>query len=449
MNRQYGRAGSMMGSDEFYSFEASIFDALDSQLSKLSDETDRNKLIESIAKSLSPAATPEDVHKVISDSNMFGPLDKYLNDDSVEDIMVNNTSNIFLYKSGMGYEKVQDKHIGKKELDQLVRKLKMYATTEVSEKRIFDVHLPNGSRVNIVESPIGADITVRNFKRNVLSIIDLINNGEMSYNMAGRLWLYTEGLKVRPANLLIGGMPASGKTTLMNAMFSFFRPEQRVVVIEETYELNTETQENTVRLETSPTLQMDELVKNSLRMRPDLIIIGEVRGEEAKDMMTAMNIGKISMGTIHASTSRDVVTRLEHTPMNVDMDIIPLIDAIVIVSQVNEGGQFVRKITQVSEISGIETQVLLSDLYTYDYKTHKSSDVLPSVTYRDTLAKLTGYTPTEIVIEEQRRGKILERLNKMGIKDLKQISEFVREYYEDPKKALAKIDMANLGTLPH
>jgi archaeal flagellar protein FlaI len=243
-------------------------------------------------------------------------------------------------------------------------------------------------------------------------------------------------------------MPASGKTTLLNAMFSFFRPEQRIVVIEETYELNSETQENTVRLETSPELPMEELVKNALRMRPDMMIIGEVRGAEAKDMLTAMNIGKIAMGTIHASTARDVITRLEHTPMDIPMDIIPLIDAIVIVSQVNEGNVLKRKITQVSEISGIETQVLLSDLYVYDYKTRKSSDVLPSVTYRDTLSKLTGYTPTEIVIEEQRRGKILERLNKLGIRDLKSINAFIKEYYENPKKALERLDLANLGTLP-
>jgi len=438
----------MMSPDDFYLFESRIFDELESSLATIPDEADRNKRIESVAKTISPASSQEDIRKVIADSKSFGILDKYLNDQSVEDIMVNNINNIFVYRSGKGYEKLAEKMPSKKELDLLVKKLKMYATTAVSNRKIFDVHLPNGSRANIVDSPLGADITVRNFRRNVMSIIDLINSGEMSYNLAGRLWLYTEGLKVRPANLLIGGMPASGKTTLLNAMFSFFRPEQRVVVIEETYELNTTLQENTVRLETSPDLPMEELVKNALRMRPDLIIIGEVRGAEAKDMLTAMNIGKISMGTIHASTARDVITRLEHSPMNIEMDIIPLIDAIIIVSQVNESNKIVRKITQVSEISGIETQVLLSDLYLYDYKTHKSSDVLPSVTYRDTLAKLTGYTPTEIVIEEQRRGKILKRLNELGVRDLKGISEFIREYYQDPKGALAKIDLANLGTLP-
>lgn len=438
----------MMGPDEFYDFESRIFESLESKLSEIPDERERSRQIEAIAKGISPTAMQEEIKRVVIDSRNFGIIEKYLRDESVEDIMINNIDSMFVYMTGRGYEKLGERVENKKELDMLVRKLKMYATTTVSNKRIFDVHLPSGSRVNIVDSPLGADITIRNFKPNALSIIDLINAGELSYNLAGRLWLYTEGLKVRPANLLIGGMPASGKTTLLNAMFSFFRPEQRVVVIEETYELNTATQENTVRLETSPDLPMEELVKNSLRMRPDLIVIGEVRGEEAKDMLTAMNIGKIVMGTIHASTARDVVTRLQNAPMNIEANIIPLIDAIIVVSQLHEGGNVIRRITQVSEISGIETQVLLSDLYSYDYKTRKSSEVLPSITYRDTLAKLTGYTPTEIVIEEQRRGKILERINKLGVTDMRSINAFVRDYYQDPKKALEKIDMANLGTLP-
>ncbi|MGC9037609.1 MAG: ATPase, T2SS/T4P/T4SS family [Candidatus Micrarchaeia archaeon] len=432
---------------EFREFEAAVFDTLEGKLSLYSSEEEKKSVIESIAKNIHPNASQEEIEQIINDSKSFSPIDKYLYAEDVEDIMINNTSNIFLYISGAGSKKAPERLESREDLDLLVKKMKMYATTAVSNKQIFDVHLPNGSRANIVNSPLGANITIRNFKKKALSIIDLINAGELSYNMAGRLWLYVDGLKVRPANLLIGGMPASGKTTLLNAMFSFFRPEMRVIVIEETYELNTETQENAVRLETSPDLPMEELVKNALRMRPDMIIIGEVRGAEAKDMLTAMNIGKIAMGTIHASTARDVVTRLEHTPMNVEKDIIPLIDAIIIVSQVNENGKYIRKITQVSEISGIETQVLLSDLYTYDYKTHKSSDILPSVTYRDTLAKLTGYTPTEIVIEEQRRGKILQRLNELGIRGLKEINEFVKEYYDNPKQALAKIDLLNLGTL--
>ncbi len=438
----------MMRPEEFYAFESKFFQTLESKLAAIPSEADRDAKVEEEARSLMPAIESDDLKKLVNESKNFPEIEKYLDDERVEDIMVNNTESLFFYVSGKGYERAAQPISNMKALDLIVKKLKMYATTSVSKGNIFDVHLPSGARVNIVDSPLGAAITIRNFRKAAYSIIDLINSGELGYTLAGRRWLYVEGLKVRPANLLIGGMPASGKTTLLNAMFSFFRPEQRIIVIEETYELNTATQENAVKLETSPDLPMEELVKNSLRMRPDVIVIGEVRGSEAKDMMTAMNIGKIAIGTIHASTARDVITRLEHTPMDVEMDIIPLIDAIIIVSQVNENNKFIRKITQVSEISGIETQVLLSDLYTYDYKTRKVSDVLPSVTYRDTLSKLTGYTPTEIVIEEQRRGKILERLNKLGIRDLRGINAFVREYYDNPKKALAKIDLTNLGTLP-
>jgi len=440
---------SVIGLDEneLKLLEAQVYDQLKGVLDTLPSEQDKARYIESVAKTIDPSASKEDIERVIADATNFYPINKYLGNPDVEDIMINNTANIFLYTTKAGQVKAPERVENRFELDLLVKKFKMFATTSVSHEKIADVHLPNGSRVNIVDSPLGADITIRNFKSKAMSIIDLINKGEMSYKLAARLWIYTDGLKVRPANILIGGMPASGKTTLLNAMFSFFRPEERIITIEETYELNTETQENCVRLETDPTISMEDLVKTSLRMRPDRIIIGEVRGAEAKDMMTAMNIGKIAMGTIHAGTARDVITRLQHTPMNVEMDIIPLIDVIIIVSQVFENGKFVRKITQVSEISGIETQVLLSDLYTYDYKTHKSSDILPSVTYRDTLSRLTGYPPSEIIMEEERRAKILERLNQLGMTDLKSINEFAKLYYEDPETALKKINLENLGTL--
>ncbi len=423
--------------------ESRAFELMERRLALLPDTEARRKFIANTVKSIQGDASQETIDQIIKDSESFGKIEPLLNDPDIEDIMINNTSNIFAYTKSSGHKKM-DFTLDKKDLDILVKRLKLYATTTLADDNISDIHLPNGSRANIVSSPMGANVTIRNFSPVALSIIDLINAGELSYNLAARLWIYVDGLKVRPANLLIGGIPGSGKTTLLNAMFSFFRPEQRIVVLEETYELNTETQENCVRLETSPELPLTELVKNTLRMRPDMIIIGEVRGEEAKDMMTAMNIGKMVMCTIHASTARDAVTRLQHSPMNIEMDILPLIDAIIIISQIEESGKRIRKISQVSEISGIETQVLLSDLYSYDYKTHHSSEILPSVTYRDLLSRLSGYPPSEIILEEQRRAKILERLNQLGIKGLKDIC---KEYYTDPEKALEKIGLSSLGVL--
>ena len=404
----------------------------------------RREYIKEIATSIDPHITEEEIDELIKDMIDISPLSELLENENIEDVMINNTSNIFVYDSKEGKKKIDKKIDNKEDLELFVNKLKLYATNESAKGNIFDIHLPNGSRANVVSSPLGYDITVRNFKKNPISIIDLINEGELDYSIAARLWLYVDGLKVRPANLLIGGMPAAGKTTLLNAMFSFFRPEARIVTIEETYELDTRTQENCVRLETSEDMPMVELVKNALRMRPDMIIIGEVRGSEANDMITAMNIGKISMGTIHASSSRDIINRLQHTPMNVPMDIIPVIDALIVVSVVYINGIPTRKITQMSEISGIETQILLSDLYKFDYRTQRGSPILPSVTYRDLLAKILGVPPPDILEAERVRALILDRINKLGKRDIKSISEVVRDYYDNPEATLQRLGLQNI-----
>jgi flagellar protein FlaI len=430
--------------EELRLLEDTVLTQMEGKFSGIPDEKARKQLVTGILKSLSLSVSKEDVDRIIADMNDFYPIEKYLADESIEDIMINNTRNIFIYREGEGSEKLKDSIDDQGELNQLVNKLKLYATNEIVKGSILDVHLPNGSRANIITSPMGYNITIRNFKKQPMSILDLINREELDYQLAARFWLYVDGLHTRPANLLIGGMPASGKTTLLNALFSFFRPEQRIVTIEETYELDTSTQENCVQLETDEDMTMEELVKNALRMRPDMIIVGEVRGAEASDMITAMNVGKISMGTIHASSTRDIINRLTHTPMNVPMDIIPVIDALVVVSTVYSNGTPTRKITQISEISGIETQVLLSDLYKYDYKTHLSSTPVPTVTYRDVLSKLLAISPADIMAEERVRASILEKLNKLGKRDMKSMSEAVKDYYDNPDAMLKKIGLGNM-----
>ncbi len=421
--------------------ELEILKRLKGQFVNVENEKEMKALISGIAKTLDPDMSQEEVDAIIKDIIDLKPIRELLASDSIEDVMINNTNNIFVYDSKDGLKKLDIKIENNMELDILVEKMKLYSTNELANGNIYDIHLPTGSRANVVSSPLGYDITIRNFKQNTLSIIDLINLGEMDYQIAARLWIYTDGFKVRPANLLIGGMPASGKTTLLNAMFSFFRPEERIITIEETYELNTKTQENCVNLETSDDLPMIELVKNALRMRPDMIIIGEVRGAEANDMITAMNVGKIGMTTIHAPTARDAINRLLHSPMNVPQDIIPVIDGIIIVGQIYENKIMKRKIIQISEISGVETQILLSDLYRYDYKTHKGMPILPSVTYRDTMSNILGVPPADILAEENVRANILYALNKLKMRDLTSISDMVNEYYDNPRATLKKLGL--------
>ena len=191
-------------------------------------------------------------------------------------------------------------------------------------------------------------------------------------------------------------------------------------------------------------MPMVELVKNALRMRPDMIIIGEVRGEEANDMITAMNIGKICIGTIHASSTRDIINRLQHSPMNVPKDIIPVVDALMTLAQVFEKGTPVRRVTQISEISGMETQILLSDLYKLDYKTHKGAQILPSITYRDMICGLLGIAPASLLSEEVVRANILYALNKKGTRDIVSINNTVRDYYDNPETTLKKLGLGNV-----
>ena len=264
--------------EKLYEVEDALLDRLAGKFVNVTSPERRNALITSMVKSISPDLGRADIDTIIADLNDLRPVAELITDEHIEDVMINNTKSMFVYDSTEGQKRLKDGFRDKTELERFVKRLKLYATNETAKGNIMDVHLPSGSRANIVSSPLGYDITIRNFKKNPLSVIDLINYGTMDYSIAARLWLYMDGFRVRPANLLIGGMPASGKTTLLNALFSFLRPEQRIVTIEETYELDSSIMENCVSLETSDDLPMVELVKNALRMRPDMIIIGEVRG---------------------------------------------------------------------------------------------------------------------------------------------------------------------------
>ena len=185
----------------------------------------KKDLIRYAAKTISPQMSDQEIDEITADVDNLTPIGQYLANERIEDVLINNTRNVFVYDTVDGEKKVDARFEDKEHLDAFVAKLKLYATNELDKGNIVDVHLPTGGRANIVSSPVGYDISIRNFKKQAFSIIDLINLAELDYQMAARLWVYVDGFSVRPANLLIGGMPASGKTTLLNAMFSFFRPE--------------------------------------------------------------------------------------------------------------------------------------------------------------------------------------------------------------------------------
>ncbi len=418
---------------------SSVMKMLKGKFVVITDPAERMNLIKEILKVIEPQINDEEVGRIASYITDLSPLDTLISSESIEDITVNGTNNIYFYDVNRGFIKSDIRIAKRSDIDMLVDKLKLYATNESANGQIMDVHLPTGSRANIISTPAGPNITIRNFKKHAMSIIDLINSEELTYEMAARFWIYIDGFKTRPANMLIGGMPAAGKTTLLNSMFSFFRPNQRIVTLEETYELDTSMHDNTARLETSIDMRMVDLAKNVLRMRPDIAVFGEIRGEEANELISIMNVGKMVMGTMHGSTTREMVNRLEMSPMSIPRGSISVIDVLMCVSVVHEHTAQKRRIIQISETSGVETQVLLSDLYLYDYRTGRGAQILPSITYRDRISRLLGLPPSDILEEEKVRAAILKRLNETGVRNIESISQVVLDYYDAPEGTLKRL----------
>lgn len=380
--------------------------------------------------------------KFVSVFLSYGLIEDLMNDPDIEDVTINSLNPIFVRHNKRGIIKTDKRFRSWEELEFFVRKLVVFSgNTRVEE--IHDLTLPDiGGRVNIVCSPFGPQITISKIKQKPWSIIKLIEVGTLSYRLAAQLWMYIDGLSVRPANILIAGGIGAGKTTLLNAIFSFLPMNDRIVVIEDTVELNTETEENCARLESTGSLSMKDLVKNSLRMRPDRVIVGEVRGAEAHDMMTAMNIGKVCMGTIHASTAREAVIRLENEPMNVPTGMIPLIDVFIVMRRFNIGGEIFRVVGEVVEIAGIEQEkVLLSGLWAYDLAKHRIEEKAPSSVYRDRLAGVAGVRPNEIMDEITMRAGLLWNLARKGIKTIEEISGLCKDYYTNPEDVLARLGL--------
>ncbi|MFH0855966.1 MAG: ATPase, T2SS/T4P/T4SS family [Candidatus Omnitrophota bacterium] len=372
----------------------------------------------------------------------YGLIEEFLADPDVEDIMINFLSPIYIHKTRQGMVKTDKRFTSQEELDLFIKKLVVFSGRK-SIQKINNVELSEvKGRVNIVYSPFGPQITITRAKEQPLNIIDLIKTGSLTPELAAQFWLYVEGLGIKPANIIISGGPGTGKTTLLNALFNFMPPNQRVVVIEDTLELNTDLEENCSRLESDEQISLADLVKNSLRMRPDRVIVGEVRGREAQDLMTAMNIGKYCMGTLHASTARETIMRLQNEPMNVPEVLINLVDVVVIMRRYSMDGAPKRVIGELVETAGMEEKkVLISSLWYYDIPRHDFIETAVSSVYRDRLAAISGKSPMEIMREIKVRARIIKALLNADIRDSHKLTEIFRRYCLDPHSVLEELNL--------
>lgn len=381
-----------------------------------------------------------EVEKFFNNFLSYGIIEEFLSDPEVEDIMINYLSPIYIRKTKSGMIKTNKKFGCQEELDLFIKKIIIFSGRKTINK-INNVELSEiKGRANIIYSPFGPQITITRAKEKPLSIIELIENNTLRPELAAQFWLYIDGLGIKPANIIISGGPGTGKTTLLNALFSFIPGNDRLVVIEDTLELNTDLEENCSRLESDEEISLADLVKNSLRMRPDRIIVGEVRGKEAQDLMTAMNIGKYCMGTLHASTARETIMRLENEPMNVPEVLINLVDVFVIMRRFNINGKIQRVVGELVETAGMEKKmVLLSTLWSYDSSKAQFQESGVGFVYRDRLAQITGKSPKEIMDEIKIRSNILRVLLERNIKDIKEVTRFCRKYSNSPQEAIAEL----------
>jgi len=311
----------------------------------------------------------------------LGPLEPLLADETVSDILVNGPDTIFVERRGI-LEKSGVKFHDERHLLRVIDKIVSQVGRRIDESQPYvDARLPDGSRVNAIIRPCAIDgpsLSIRKFSADKLTLDKLVDYGALNDGAAR----FLEAVVRARMNILVSGGTGSGKTTMLNALTFFVDPRQRIVTIEDAAELQLQ-QDHVVRLETRPSsiegtgeVSQRDLVKNALRMRPDRIIIGEVRGNEAFDMLQAMNTGHDgSMTTIHANTARDSINRLEQMVVMVGND-FPMsavrqqvAAGIQIVVQLNRLADGSRRVMSISEITGQEgSTILLQDVFAFRKK---------------------------------------------------------------------------------
>jgi pilus assembly protein CpaF len=312
----------------------------------------------------------------------LGPLERYLADPAVTEIMVNGPSKIYVERAGK-LTLIPDTFTDEKQLRVVIDRIVAPLGRRVDESSpMCDARLPDGSRVNVIIPPlslIGSTVTIRKFPERRLTVDDLMRFGALTESMAN----FMRCAVLAKLNVFISGGTGSGKTTLLNVMSGFIPTDERIVTIEDAAELQLH-QEHVISLESRPpnlegqgAIHIRDLVRNSLRMRPDRIIVGEVRGGEALDMLQAMNTGHDgSLATGHANSPRDALARLEtmvlmggvELPVRaIREQIAAAINLIVQVSRLKDGS---RKITRISEVTGMEGElIIMQDLFTFDQRT--------------------------------------------------------------------------------
>ena len=328
------------------------------------------------------------VQQVYSSIRGFGLLDSILTDDTITEVMINGPDNIFIEQKGRLY-KLNKRFESQRRLEDVIQRIVGLAGREVNQANpICDTRLPDGSRVNVVLPPIalcGPTITIRKFSKTPMTIERLIQYGSLTQEIADKLELLVKA----KFNIFICGGTVSGKTTFLNALSNYIPHDERVITIEDSAELQITGVDNLVSLETrnanasgAGQITIRDLIKSSLRMRPERIVVGEVRGGEALDMLQAMNPGHDgSLSTGHANSTQDMLSRLETMVLQgaaglpleaIRQQIASAVDIIIHLSRLRDKS---RKTMEITEVVGYKDgQIILNPLYVFEEDENSTLD---------------------------------------------------------------------------
>lgn len=345
-------------------------------------ETGKRKLIEQAIKNVNGNSNPSNLGEVIDEiyrvTSGLGPIEKYVDDLAISEIMVNGPEQIFIEKEGemlLTEDKYEDEAHLRLIVNNIINPIGRYVSISHT---MVDSHLPDGSRVNVIIPPVaqqGSCISIRKFMKDKLSIEDLVRLDAITPEVAEFIGVCVRGR----LNVVVAGNTSSGKTTLLNILATYIPNHERIVTIEDSVELKL-LQTHKISLEAKPPdykgmgeVTIRDLVRNSLRMRPDRIVVGEVRGGEALDMLQAMNTGHDgSMTTVHSNSPRDTLSRIETMTLMSGVE-IPIsairrqisaaLDLIIYLTRFPDG---TRKVTQITEVVGMEGDIItLTDIFIF------------------------------------------------------------------------------------
>ena len=378
------------------------------------------------------------------EANPYGDLAALLEDDSLEEVM---------YNGGTQCVKVAHRDHGMCRTNvwiddadglQIASNIASFTNVPLGDGPgmvpIFDGRLPDGSRVNGTIPPVSPDgptLTIRKFKEDPLTMIDLINFGTVNLRLAAMMWVWIEGLDARPANFVIAGGTGSGKTTTLNCLGMYIPWHRRLLTVEDTAELQV-YHDHWLRMETrrerpdgTPEVDMNDCLKASLRMRPDRIIVGEVRGSEAATLLTAMNTGHDgSFGSLHANTAQETVTRMINPPMSVPPIMLTGLDLIIIQARLHVHGRTARKITEVAEVAGMEgDKPRLNAIWKYDATRDEIVETGIPSQFRERICNAAGVTPEVFEEHVQQRMAILADLQRRDIRDIQTVTSIIQNFY--------------------